>query len=406
MPERFCKNCGKELPPTSKFCKNCGNKTNSSNFSKQNNNEKKSENKNTQNTVLQLLVLVIGAIVVIGVIFLAGIILLIDNSAPNSEINNTATPNLTNKDNTSVVNKELKMAKPYLEKIELNNMDLRKKAFEIVYACPSGDKECQVNTIYRYIVENYNYRSDPRRDELIQTPQETINLGGGDCEDLTILQNSLLENIGIKTYLVLTVDHAYALACGLDIDKLFDYIYQSAKEQYSITQSRQEKFVLKSEAIDHWGITKPRDYELYADIQYKISSTKPINIYITNLIDDTTWRLIRSGHQYTTSWTKCPQQNILEKSDICKNVDENAHLIVYNPNREDAIIDYNAQIIVYSERKIAKDNKMSYYAIDEQSCFILDPTAGDYGYVGYNGNIVGKKTAFDPITKKIVNLID
>ena len=57
---------------------------------------------------------------------------------------------------------------------------------------------------------------DPRFRDFIQSTDETIQLGGGDCEDLTILLNSLLENIGIKTYMVVSEEHVYSLACGLN----------------------------------------------------------------------------------------------------------------------------------------------------------------------------------------------
>jgi len=115
----------------------------------------------------------------------------------------------------------------YLREIVVGDLQLRKKASAIVWDCPSADKECQVNEIFRHVVENYKYYGDPRRGEFVQSVSDTKEVKGGDCEDLTILLNSLLENIGIKTYLVLTADHAYSLACGLDIDRLQEEILES-----------------------------------------------------------------------------------------------------------------------------------------------------------------------------------
>lgn len=123
------------------------------------------------------------------------------------------------------LDEEIQDAKPYLDEIVSDNIELRSYANSIVSDCQ--DKECQINSIYRYIVENFNYLSDPVGVELIQTPQETIDIGGGDCEDLSILFISLLENIGIKAYLVLTDNHAYALAVDVDTDNLWKYIEQS-----------------------------------------------------------------------------------------------------------------------------------------------------------------------------------
>lgn len=124
-------------------------------------------------------------------------------------------------------------AEPYISKIVFEDSYLRKLATWIVSKCPYGDKECQINEIYRYIVENYNYYSDPRQTEYIQSPLETINYKGGDCEDLSILLNSLLENIGIKTYLVLTEDHAYSLACGINTEELQEYVEEDIITQFS-----------------------------------------------------------------------------------------------------------------------------------------------------------------------------
>ena len=112
--------------------------------------------------------------------------------------------------------------KQYYEKILFEDIQLREYAVSMVDTCTSGDKECQATEIYSYVVKNYNYYDDPRFRDFIQSVEETITLKGGDCEDLTILLNSLLENIGIKTYMVVTENHVYSLACGLDEQMPFE----------------------------------------------------------------------------------------------------------------------------------------------------------------------------------------
>jgi transglutaminase-like putative cysteine protease len=139
-------------------------------------------------------------------------------------------------------------AEPYISKIVFDDITLRTQAASIVRECPSGDKECQVNKLYRYVVENYDYYSDPRSREFIQSPSETMNIKGGDCEDLTILLTSLLENLGIKTYLVLTENHASCLACGVDTEDLWQYIQESIVTQASkdIDQKEDMKVVIEN----------------------------------------------------------------------------------------------------------------------------------------------------------------
>ena len=67
--------------------------------------------------------------------------------------------------------------------------------------------------------------------ESLQTPQEIIQSKEGTCEDLTRLIISLLENIGIKTYLVLTEDHIYPMALNIDSTKIWNYIESSLIDQ-------------------------------------------------------------------------------------------------------------------------------------------------------------------------------
>ena len=114
---------------------------------------------------------------------------------------------------------ELSFAQPYVENIVLKDDFIRKNAIELVKDCESGDKTCEIDSIYKSVITNLKYISDPRNAENIQTPQETLELKAGDCEDLTAVLNSYLENIGIKTYIVLTNNHAYSLACGVDLDE-------------------------------------------------------------------------------------------------------------------------------------------------------------------------------------------
>ena len=111
----------------------------------------------------------------------------------------TKAPTTTEPPETKVISDPvIQRAAPYTNKIVFDDINLRTQAASIVSGCPSGDKECQINKLYRYVIENYDYYSDPRSGEFIQSPSETMKVKGGDCEDLTILLNSLLEFISNK----------------------------------------------------------------------------------------------------------------------------------------------------------------------------------------------------------------
>jgi hypothetical protein len=312
----------------------------------------------------------------------------------------------------------LEDAKPYLEAIDTEDIEFRRKASSIIGNCPSGDKECQVNGIFRYIVENFKYYSDPRRDEFVQTPLETERVKGGDCEDLTILLNTYLENLGIKTYLVLTPTHAYSLACGLDIVDLPDYIADSLTEQiaedlgqgedievitkdglvYSV-QRQTQTFSLGRGQIYYYGgaggyLESPVEI---LDIVYSISSSRPLDIYIVP--SQTDYELLADGRAFT-HYPSCQKQNILSVSDECS-IDRYGGIVLVNTdgyNSGTVSLDLKFYYGLSIMNEFFRDKEISYYQINGENCVVLDATTGEYGYPGYDANLEGEKIAIDPVT--------
>ncbi len=57
--------------------------------------------------------------------------------------------------------------------------------------------------IFNSFIKNLTYTADPRATaEFVQYPEQTIDIKGGDCDDLSVCYASLLESIGIETALV------------------------------------------------------------------------------------------------------------------------------------------------------------------------------------------------------------
>ena len=57
--------------------------------------------------------------------------------------------------------------------------------------------------LFNAFVKDLTYTSDPRASaEYVQYPKQTLELKGGDCDDLSVCFSSLLESIGIETALV------------------------------------------------------------------------------------------------------------------------------------------------------------------------------------------------------------
>lgn len=315
-------------------------------------------------------------------------------------------------------------AEPYLDEIILEDIELRKQAISIISDCPQNDKTCYVNKIYQHIVKNYNYYPDPRKNEFIQNPYETLSIKGGDCEDLTILLNSYLENLGVETYIVLTDTHAYSLACEIDSDLLFEYIQESlteliakelGKEQelkviinngeiYLVDEINQEVNLDRGEVYYYGGDGSKLEYPLkHLNIEYSISSSEPVDVYIVPTRED--FNLLVNDETFM-HYRSCQNENIISISDDCNDLEKYGGIIIQNPDfKKDIIFSLNIKFYFkYSSDNILaellEDKGVTRYEINNKTCVVLDATAGKYSYAGYDGELEGEKIAINSLTKE------
>jgi len=81
----------------------------------------------------------------------------------------------------------------------------------------SPNSENPVISLHRYVHERVSYVDDPKGEEYIATPCETILTGGGDCEDHAILFASMLESVGIDAKMIwLKGEHTFV---GIQIEE-------------------------------------------------------------------------------------------------------------------------------------------------------------------------------------------
>lgn len=95
-----------------------------------------------------------------------------------------------------------------------------------VYSCRDSNNICYAKAFFYFVRDNIQYVSDPEH-EYIQSPEETLYSGGGDCEDMTILLAMLMKSVGIDSRIVLTSNHAFLeiyLEDAMDSYKVNDYI--------------------------------------------------------------------------------------------------------------------------------------------------------------------------------------
>lgn len=314
----------------------------------------------------------------------------------------------------------LHRANPYIKPIDAENATLRAMAASTISS--SADREYQVDRVYRYVVENYMYYSDPRGGEYIQPPYDTIAIGGGDCEDLSILLCSLLENIGIRTYMVLTPDHAYCLASGVDPVKLRAYAAQSLLEQVArenggggMTASDGKLYTVKE---DTKSATIKSGYVWYyggngsklesplqsMDWYYEVTSSAPITVYCVPSEDDYTALLDRKPFHY---YPETEAISIVSLTDTCEGMTTSGGLIIKNEGRSDAAVTIVIKKYTYYDTSsILKDMPITSYVINNQTCVVLDPTAGKYGYPGLSSyNETGERIAVDPVTKQYYYIV-
>jgi transglutaminase-like putative cysteine protease len=79
------------------------------------------------------------------------------------------------------------------------NAGVRQLAASLVRDLPQYDKVGEVRALHAFVRDNIRYTSDIRQVELLQTPQATLEMGVGDCDDKSTLLSALLESIGFKT---------------------------------------------------------------------------------------------------------------------------------------------------------------------------------------------------------------
>ena len=99
----------------------------------------------------------------------------------------------------------------YLNRIDYRDPQLNIVAIRTVKGC-EDDELRKTEAILRFVSNEIHYVSDPDDGlEHARDPIITLIAGGGDCEDQTLLLCSLLESVGVRTYIAFTDEHVLAL---------------------------------------------------------------------------------------------------------------------------------------------------------------------------------------------------
>lgn len=96
------------------------------------------------------------------------------------------------------------MKKLARDSIRASNQTIRAKALEIFNLAGLRSRQWvpEVQALQRFVQNNIRYVRDPVDVELVQTPEVTLKLGTGDCDDQATLLGAMLEATGHPSRLV------------------------------------------------------------------------------------------------------------------------------------------------------------------------------------------------------------
>jgi len=298
----------------------------------------------------------------------------------------------------------LQTAQPFLNKLALDDSEVRSYAYTIITGCDASSTECFVNALYREILVNYTCITAPMNITTLQTPQQTIQRKQGTCEDLSILLCSLLTNIGLSSYLVFTDTHVYTTVSNVDPDQLWIIAEQSLIRlvEYRFNESLQQSFYLTQTlkvtealtALDDKNKTFDGLIE-YLTIDYSFQSDFPIHFFVL-------------PHGNINNFTPIPeytQLNVTSGAGTIPHLYTYGGVVLFNGGNQITTvtldITFSFQPLFY---KTYSRDLLSVYTMDGQEAILLDPTLDDFGFPGYDAEIIGEKIAIDPLTHNYVTI--
>jgi len=123
------------------------------------------------------------------------------------------------RDRKMTINQRLKMLQDLTAK-SVQDPDMRKLALQVTRACPARDDACESKAVGAWTKQNIRYTGDiaPHRlgaggpvesIDLYQAARRTVEYGGGDCDDHSVLNATLLILNGIPAKFRVTSPHKW-----------------------------------------------------------------------------------------------------------------------------------------------------------------------------------------------------
>ena len=98
--------------------------------------------------------------------------------------------------------------------------DMRQAALNVTFMTPAQNDCAEVEALFNFVRDCIRYTKDVYQVETLATPDKTMAMRVGDCDDMTVLLATLLESIGYATRFVIEGyqdgmgwEHVYLEAC-------------------------------------------------------------------------------------------------------------------------------------------------------------------------------------------------
>lgn len=259
----------------------------------------------------------------------------------------------------------------YLDAIVPESDALRALAYSKIKDCPAGDRTCVLTELYRFVQHDIGYLADPVAREHIQSPQATLQIGAGDCEDLSILLASLLDNVGIPNYLVFTETHAYTMACEVDPLTIVPTLEQRYATQQPPVQREETRWIQPhSLSVTRLNATAPTQVDI------DLHTNGPLDWMVVPSQHDV--EAIQQRRPYQT-YPSCSREHVTSFRSTCV-IPVGAPLVAYN--RQEAPIEL-ALTVRYQLRPVLPTlPPLKTYAVNGAQCLPLDPSIKGQAYPG------------------------
>lgn len=80
---------------------------------------------------------------------------------------------------------------------------MRQAALNVTFMTPAQDDASEVEALFNFVRDHIRYTRDVYGVETLATPDKTLAMRVGDCDDMTVLLATLLESIGYPTRFVI-----------------------------------------------------------------------------------------------------------------------------------------------------------------------------------------------------------